>query len=149
MVGELALTPGKQVINGQGWRVGRLPNLDCAAIVLEVVDAIGYSPTQCSAGEVVDIHHFRVPTPDATPMLEIANQFLLFGIDAEGRVSGLFVRLTLRPQVGELPVTFRMRLPFMPLDIQSQARAYRLQQATDDGTPHLMTPFDQAPPQIL
>jgi hypothetical protein len=97
----------------------------------------------------MNIHRFRLPTPDAACILEIPDQFLLLGINADRELSRLLMRLTLVPNIRELLVSVGMWGPFVFFDIQSQVIPGVLQQAADYRATHAMSDLGQTLPHVV
>ena len=84
------------------------------------------------------INGFRLQGPYLSGILEIAHQFLLFGVDADHRLSSPLVGRPLRPNVVELSIPLRLWLAAQPLDVGMQPIVVRLEDAANHGLMHSM-----------
>src|SRR5258708_20177702 len=82
--------------------VRRLPDIDCSRVMLQIIDAIRYGPSEGFARKVMDIHLLGLLTPDLSGILEVADQFFLFGVHANTGLSSLHMRFALLVDVRKL-----------------------------------------------
>lgn len=66
-------TPLGDVIHGKGRRICRAPQIDRAAIVGEIINAIRHRPPERILLEVMDVHGRGALAPDLTGVPEVAN----------------------------------------------------------------------------
>jgi len=84
--------------------------IDQAGVGRNVIDAIGSDLAECGNLEVMNAYGLRIAFGPqlTTTILEIADQFLLFGIDRDGRLVAITELFDLRIDVFKLHVTVRM-----------------------------------------
>ena len=113
-------------------------------VVGDVVDAIGHRPPEFGNGEIVhaNILGFALRPPFAPSVLEVADQFLLLGVDRDRRLACGQRCRHLLIDVAKLPVAIRMVSAFAHLAIGLQAVAKRVQQFTDHRAADLMPHAD-------
>jgi hypothetical protein len=97
-------------VYGEGGRVGRLSDIDCALVALEIVEAIGHSTSHGIPSETMHVDRFWFLAPHLTWVLEIADQFFLLGVNTENGLSGSHVFDPLLVNVLKLTVPIRMSL---------------------------------------
>ncbi len=122
-----------QIIDGEGRGIGRLADLQTGLVMVQVIDTIGHGTALGILGKIMVVHLFGVLTPDLSSVLEIADQFLLFRIDAHRRLSRLFMPGALLIDMGKLALSVRMVCAFSVFAIGVQPIIMRLQQSADDG----------------
>lgn len=108
-------------------------DVDPAGVRPDVVDPIGDSLAQLRVGEVVDAHQYgitRRPPLSATG-LELSDEFLLPGVHADYRLTGVPVLADLLVEMAELGVTIRVPAALQGCDVGLQAEAFLPQQAGD------------------
>src|SRR6266566_4315338 len=128
-----AFPPVGNDIDREGWRVGRLTNVDRTAVVEDIVDAVRRGPPQAVAQKVVDVDGDGLEAPGPTSLLEVANQLLFLAVDADDRLAGRCERGDLLVDVGELDVTvgvIRASFELLAVDVQ---RIIQLAQQAADG----------------
>src|SRR6185503_6435378 len=119
-------------VDREGWCVGRLTDIDRAAVVEDIVDTVRRGSPQAVAQEVVDVDSDRLEAPASTSLLELTDQLLLLTVDADDRLSSDFERGDVLVDVGELRVAVRVvRAGFELLAIDAQRIVQLTQQATD------------------
>lgn len=136
---QLSLAPSANVINSESRCIGRLTDIDCAVIVLPLVDAIGHRTSKRIIGEVVEADTFWRLAPNLTRVLEIAHKLLFLGIYAN---HGLSLRLMLGAlllNVLKLPIPIRMLLACQLLYIGFQRVIVLPQQAANHWQADSMT----------
>jgi hypothetical protein len=133
------------VVHGKRGCISRLTDVDRASVVLEVIDAIGYSTTNGVSSEIVYIDFLWGLAPDATRVLEVADQLFLLGIDAQNRLSHSLMAIPLVNDVFKLAISFRMLLVCSHLDVGTKSIVMLFEQTADHGETHtvrlLMKPF--------
>jgi hypothetical protein len=117
-LGEFGRTPVQQLIDGNGRGVRRLSNLHRAPLRLKVVNAIRNGPSQPLAGKGMELHRCRLLTPDPSGLLEVPDQLLLLGIDADAGMSRWLRRRARFPDIVEWLIRLGMGRAFALLDIQ-------------------------------
>lgn len=111
--------------------VGTCANAHVAGVERYVINAVRNGSTLCIAGKVVSIHDIRFAAPPGTFVVKVADQFTVFGINADYRSS---VCLRHRPHPSEnlkLLVSIRMSGPGQAFHVGSQRIPCFLQQPTD------------------
>ena len=93
--------------------------------------------------KIVTVHLERLLTPNLPGILKITNQFFLFGIDAQARLSRFFMPGAFRPNVLELSITLRMGFPLDCLAVDAQSIVAQLEQPTNHRKTDRMTEGDQ------
>jgi hypothetical protein len=108
------------------------PDVDPAGVRGHVVDAVRDRLAGLPVEEVVrvDPDRFTLRAPLPAVVLVRADQFLLFGIHADNRVSAGLVLLDLLVEVTKLRVPVRVLLALQGLGVGLQAEALRPQQAS-------------------
>jgi len=120
---------------------------DQASIGGDVVDPVGHDLAKLLVGEVVDVDRLRAALRPviAARVLEIADQFLLLGIDGDHRLIGGLEGHRLCVDVLELAVAVGMVAPFLGLSIDLPAVLEFAQQLGDaawvDRVPHCAQRF--------
>ena len=109
------------------------PHTDPAGIGRLVIDAVGDDLTQVLLGEVVDLHLLGLPlgVPLATAGAELADQFLLLGIDRHHRLSLSLKRLGPPVDVLELGIPVRVALAFERLAVGLETIVQGVEQPVD------------------
>ncbi len=138
---QFSLAPVGNAVDGKGRRVRRLTDIDCALIVLQVIDTIGNGTPNRILGEVVNMDDLRLLTPDLTWVLEIAHELLLLGIGTDDRVSCRLMLRSLFVDVLELSITVRMLCTGSLFHIGPQAIVMLLKQPTDHRQAYAVTQF--------
>src|ERR1039457_2225323 len=106
---SLLTPPVADRLDGKGRGVVRSAHTDRAAIGLQVVDAVGDGHAECLGAEVVIVDLHRLSAPAAARILEATDEFLLFGVDADDRLTATDKTLTLSSDMPELPIALRAR----------------------------------------
>lgn len=83
-------------------RVRGLPHVDRPLVAEEAIDAVGYRPPQAIGREIMDVDLLGLPPPGPSSVLEVADQFLFLGVDADYGLSRRHKLLDLPGQVGKL-----------------------------------------------
>ena len=106
---------------------------DPAGILADVVDAVRHGAAELFDEEVVHPHRLgrTLGSPFAAGVLEVADQFLLLGIDRDRRLAPRQRLLHLRVDVVELGIAIGMTCPFARLAVGLQAVVERPQQCGD------------------
>ncbi len=133
--------PPADALDGEGRRVVRNADAHPALVGAHVIHPIGRHFSQWRVNEVIDAPILRVAfgLPLASTILEVPNQFLLFGIHGDhGVADGLILRGG-RGNVAELRVTISLVAPFARLAGRLQAVIQLGQQITDGPLAHRMT----------
>ena len=99
----------------------------------DVIDAIRHGPTQRIAREIMQIDLLRRLTPSATLVGEVADQFLVLGIDTDDRIACAQELLSHTTNVVKLAVAVGMHCARQALAVGDQAKAQLAQQPTDCG----------------
>ena len=98
---------GPPLCDGMGGKFGRIigvAQIDIALVMDDVIDAIRHGPTQRIAREIMQIDLLRRLTPSATLVGEVADQFLVLGIDTDDRIAGAQALLSHTTNVVKLAV---------------------------------------------
>ena len=103
--------PVRQIADGEGRGVSRLADIDRATIGVQIVDAIGNRSAQRIVRKVVRIDPFRRLPPCPSCILEVANQFLFLGVNADHRLALHQIPGALIRDVAKLAVTVGMVAP--------------------------------------
>ena len=113
---------------------------DPAGIRGKIIDAIGHRTTKFLDQEIVDPDRFRISLGAIFPAIvaEVADQFLLLGVDRDHRLLFCQSRTHLNVDVGELGVAVRMAVAFLGLAVALQAVARRVEQLGHQGAARLV-----------
>ena len=89
---------------------------------------------------IVDVVVRVLLCPPRPPTILVpADEFLLFGIDGNDRLTPADVSADLVVQIAELGVTVRMLFPFQPLAVRVEAETLLLQNVSDRTRTRRMT----------
>jgi hypothetical protein len=129
-----------------------MADTDPAGVGGKIIDTVGHCPSQSLDEEVVNPHLFRVALrpPFPAAVLEIADQFLLLGINRDDRLLGFERGLRQSIDVSKLRIPIRMAIALSGLAVGLQAEMQRLQQLADDCVADLVplsAQFRRKPPQ--
>ena len=127
---------GPPLCDGMGGKFGRIigvAQIDIALVMEDVIDAIRHGPTQRIAREIMQIDLLRRLTPSATLVGEVADQFLVLGIDTDDRIACAQELLSHTTNVVKLAVAVGMHCARQALAVGDQAKAQLAQQPTDCG----------------
>src|ERR1700736_5313014 len=143
------LPPATDGVDGKARRVVIDANADPTGVLADVVNAIGHSPALIAEKEVGPPPFLGLADwpPFAAGVLEVADQFLLLGIDRDRRLAGSERCFHLLVDVAELAITIRMA-PFAGLAVGLQAVAKLAQQAADRVEADAVAKFVQAAGQV-
>ena len=107
----------------------------------QIIDAIGHRAAKFLDQEVVHPNLFRTPLRPifAAMVVEIADKFLLFGVDRDHRL--LFGQSSghLGVDMGELRIPVRVAVTLLGLAVSLQAVTRRIEQFGHQGAAHLVT----------
>ena len=120
--------------------------IDQAGVGRNVIDAIGSDLAECGNLEVMNAYGLRIAFgPQLTAsILEIADQFLLFGIDRDGRLVAITELFDLRIDVFKLHVTVRMGRTLPRFLVGMKAEAELPQQPANQFPARSETTFSQS-----
>jgi len=114
--------------DGKLGRIGRRADRDVPSLVRNVVNAVGNCTALGVAGKVVNRNRVRFLPPQGSPVFEIPNQFSVFRVHANHRLTR-FDELSFLPlDVAELAVPVWMRRSRQAFDVCSERETHRLQQ---------------------
>lgn len=103
-------------------------------VAFRIVHAVGSCPPLGILGEVVVVDLLRLATPGLAGILELADEFLLLGVDADARVAAPAEIVSQFVDVTELPITFGVRLSRVQrLSVAAQPKLLLAQQSADGG----------------
>src|SRR4051812_39463949 len=127
--------PLADALDGEAGRVVVDADVDPAQVPPEVVDAVGDRLADARVREVVDPYLLRVPLglPLPSAILEVADQFLLLGVDGDDGPTGCEVAATGLADVAELGVTVGALLPLVCLGVGLEAVAEVVEQLAGDA----------------
>ena len=114
-------------------RIIGVAQIDIALVMEDVIDAIGYGPAQRIAREIMEIGLRWSLAPSAAFVGEVADQFLVLGIDTDDRIACAQELLSHTTNVAKLAVAVGMRRTRQALAVGDQAKAQLAQQPTDCG----------------
>ena len=100
--------PGVQAVHCKLWGVGGEANDDRAAIPNGFVEPVGRSDGGCMTPEIVLVDVFRLSTPGASWVSEVADEFLLFRVQAQDGIAGILKSFLEVGDQFELSVAVRM-----------------------------------------
>ena len=119
-------------------------------VVRHIEHAVGYAFAQLPVLEIVDLHGDRLslgaPFPPA--VAEIPDQFLLFRINGNHRLTSALKDFYFLVDIVELGVAIRMAASFLRFPIGLQAVVRRMQQIGDRLVTNAKTLFAQRPRQM-
>src|SRR3954447_1502710 len=123
------------------------PHADPPLIGGDIIDAVGRDLAEIRIKEIIDANvlGFTVGLPFLAAVLEIADQFLLLGIDRNHRIASRLVLRRLASDMGELGVPVRMLATFPGLAGRLETVAKVRQKVTDTARADLMALLDQFP----
>jgi|GEM_PF-1475789 len=96
-------------------------------MVVQVINTVRHRASLGFLWRIVAVHLERLLTPNLSGILEITDQFFLLGIDTQARLRGFFMPGAFRPNVLELPITLRMRLPLDRFAVNAQSIVAQLE----------------------
>ncbi len=134
------LPPTANGVHGKGRRVVVDANAHPTLVVENVVDAVGNGLAQKGVAEVMHADLFRLAlrTPIPASILEIPDQFLLFRIHRDRRLTTVEEPRHLGAEVLELRVSVGMRGPFARLAVALQAVPRLVEQGRHGAVAHRM-----------
>jgi len=137
--------PTADRVDGEGGRVVIDPDAHPSAIGADVVDPVRNRLAQFRDREIVGPHRFGLAprAPGSTRILEVANQFLLLGIDRNRRLILGQRRVDRLVEVLELSVAVGMMQSFAGLAVRLKAIAAGAQYRADAGMTDTMTQIVQ------
>jgi len=132
--------PLADAVDREGGGVVVDADTDPAGIRGKIIDAIGHRTTKFLDQEIVDPDRFRISLGAIFPAIvaEVADQFLLLGVDRDHRLLFCQSRTHLNVDVGELGVAVRMAVAFLGLAVALQAVARRVEQLGHQGAARLV-----------
>ena len=127
----LGAPPFLDAVDREGGGIEGGADEDGAGVGLGIVDAVGDGDAVCLGAEVVIADELRGPVPLGAGILEVADEFLLLGVDADdGEV--LSGAAPAQPgDVLELGIAVRMRGAGAFLVVDAQGEAHRPEQPGD------------------
>lgn len=123
--------PGHNRIHRKFRRISRLTDRDIPRVVKRIINPIGHRFAIRQTGKIVDVDRCGLFTPDLTGIAKGADEFFLFGVHTDHRLSHPGERLSLTLNVGELPISIRVRITFQPFDVALGPNAMVVQQPAD------------------
>jgi hypothetical protein len=129
---SISLPPVLNGIDGKLRRIRRDAHVDKALISAHIVNTIGRRFAQRILREIVGIHLDRFLGPDSARVLEIADQFFVFRVDADHGQAAPEEALLLLLNIAELSVAVRMRWTREAFTIRLQAQASFFNSRTTD-----------------
>ena len=138
------LPPAADALDGEFRGIMIKANTHPPLIGVQIIDAIGNCLPQLFVDKIMDTHRFwlLLRLPFATSIVEIAHQFLLFGVHRDHRLAAALKGLHLRIDIGELGVAVGMRTAFLGFTVGLQTVAKLVQQVS-----HLL-PSDAIPLRV-
>ena len=130
-------------MGGKFWCIIGVAQIDIILVMDDVIDAIGYGPTQRIAREIMDIDLLRSLTPTTTLIGEVADQLLVLGIDTNDRIACVQELLSHTTNVAKLSVAVGMNSASQALAVGNQAKAQLSQEPTDCGATDAVCPCAQ------
>src|SRR5215475_2841809 len=108
------------------------PNTNPTLVLCDIIDTVGDGLPELFIHKVVNtyFHGLAFRLPFSSAVFEVADQFFLFGIDRNNRLTALLDSTHSRVDMLKLRIPIRMSRPFSCLAIALQAVAGRYQQAT-------------------
>jgi len=109
-IASLALIapPALEVVGGELGRVVRGSHVEGAAVGEDVVDAVGHGESEGVGTEVVVVDEDGRLAPGTSRVLEVADEFLLLGVDGNDRLTGSGEAVPELGDVAELLVSVRI-----------------------------------------
>src|SRR6187455_660581 len=123
----------------------RLTTTDPPLIGCDIVDAVGRDLAEVRIHEIIDANFLRLSfwVPFLATVLEIADQFLLLGVDRNHRITSRLVLRRPASDMGELGVPVRMVAAFPGLAGRLETVAKVREKVTDTPLADLMAPLGQ------
>src|SRR4051812_1858406 len=123
------------------------PHADPPLIGGDIIDAVGRDLAEIRIKEIIDANvlGFSLGLPFLAAVLEIADQFLLLGVDGNHWIASRLVLRRLASDMGELGVPVRMLATFPGLAGRLETVAKVRQKVTDTARADLMALLDQFP----
>jgi hypothetical protein len=131
----LGPAPVSERVNAEMPRLSGCADADMPFIACGIVDAVRYRTTLGVLPKVVGVYFICGARTLAPVVIEIADQFLLLGIDADGGASGFLKLPSLAANVTELLVSVRMRRTSESFHIDAKRKYRPSKQPSDRGTP--------------
>ena len=128
-VSAVALPPAGDGVGGKGCRVMGDAYEDCASVGEQVIDTVRDRDADGVGTEIVIIDAHGRAVPLHPVVLEVADQFSLFGIDTDHGKSLAFKAVTQRGEVTELLVTVRAGVGGNGLAIHAEGKIHVAQQS--------------------
>ena len=95
-------------MNGKLRRIMRVAHIDSALVVGDVIDAIGDGPSKGVVWEIMGIDLLRRLAPSTSRVGEVADEFLVLGVDTDDGVACLEKVASDFLNVAKLPLSVRM-----------------------------------------
>src|SRR4029450_4736571 len=139
--------PAPDAFDGEFGRVVIDPN--ASLIGCDIVDAVGRDLAEVRINEIIDANFLRLSfwLPFLATVLEIADQFLLLGVDGNHRITSRLVLRRPASDLGELGVPVRMVAAFPGLAGRLETVAKVGEKVTDTPLADLMALLGQFPRQ--
>ncbi len=109
--------PPDKAVDGEVRGVGRDSDVEETSVRRQVVKAVGSRTALSVVGEIVSVDLVGLETPRAAGVLEIADQLLLLGVNADNGLTGFQEGLLLLAYVSELLVPVGVRRPSEALSV--------------------------------
>src|SRR3954447_13031870 len=122
--------PAPDAFDGEFGGVVIDPNADPPLIGGDIVDAVGRDLAEVRINEIIDANFLRLSfwLPFLATVLEIADQFLLLGVDGNHRITSRLVLRRRASDMGELGVPVRMAFPGLAGRLETVAKCARRSQ---------------------
>src|SRR3954469_20382088 len=122
--------PAPDAFDGEFGGVVIDPNADPTLIGGDIVDAVGRDLAEVRINEIIDANFLRLSfwLPFLATVLEIADQFLLLGVDGNHRITSRLVLRRRASDMGELGVPVRMAFPGLAGRLETVAKCARRSQ---------------------
>ena len=131
-LGSFALPPVSDGMRGEGGSVVGDADDEGAAILVDIVNAIGDSDTNRVSAEIVIVDATRLAFPAAAGIPEVTHEFALFDVDADDRQMAALEALTQLGEIFELEVAVGAGVRGNLLVIDAERIAHLMEQ-TGDG----------------
>ena len=145
--------PVSDPLDGKLGRIGRLTDIQIAAVVGQIVQAIRHGFTQGVLRKIMFVHGVRGLTPALARVLEVADQLFFLGVHADHGQTRLKKGLFLLLQIDKLLVSIRVRCARQAFDVDLQRIVQFAQQSSHgrmaDFLTQLLTQMAQAAPAPL
>ena len=141
----MVLPPLRDCIDGKLGRVCRAPHVEIAEVGADIVDTVGHGPGEGITGKIMHVDRRGLMTPPLARLGEEADEFFVFGIDADDRPAHTLKKGALGFDIAKLAIPVGMRLRHQAFDVRFRADLVFVQEAPDRLAREPIPGFVQAP----